>query len=555
MKTTRILSILCIAIIFSCSDETTVFEDPENDLSLETSPNVLESSVQYDKAGVLDIFEEDEITGKSNRDEKDAPVGDYPLTLIAQVEVPSFRGGENLTASHVAISGDYAYVSYNTVDATYAGGVDIVDVSDPANPIVTSRLYYQGVDVNSVAYDNGYVYLAGGTDSETNTAPFNSLVAKIQVTGNGKFDFNAGIEYGFQNGFTATDVAVNGNLVFLTSGAQGAVGVYSTLGLTPIVDLPFDDLRSVAIKDNNIAVLDASEGIRFLSSALEPISNITLDSDFGAGEKRTLDFFENNIVVSEGNKGAGVYNASTGTFLEHVSILLDPENVAEGDIVTNAVAVNEDVLLMANGGAGLSLSDELATATNVVGVVQLEGSINYVASKGDFIFAASGKEGLQIIKLNRPSNSLAARCEETSTYKGSRNLNVNSNDVFAYNSGQRGKRLASANIGGEALLCGSWSVIRSVNLNANGMLDINGSFAIGSNIRRGGSNTTSILNINSGAKLRVEGKLTVYGDLTLNDGATLEFLGEDSEIDVHGRVFRNGNTTVEGTFIDKKNKF
>ena len=534
-------------LVVSCSDETTVYDEPKDDLRVETDETLLENSVVYDNAGVLDIFDEATVTGKSSLTAKNEVAGDYPLTLVAQVDVPSFSGGENLTASHVDVSGNFAYVSYNTVEDGYVGGVDIIDISDPTNPRVTSRLYYTNADINSIKYDSGYIYIAGGVDAERSVrATSNSFVAKI-VASNGRLDIDAGITYGFQEGYNATDVEVTGSQVIVTSGQEGFVTIYNKSDLSTSNEAPFMDLRAVAIKDNNIAVLDASSGVSILDQNLNSIRNISIDSDFGVNTKRTLDFNGENIVVAEGSKGAGVYNASTGTFIEYIPILLNPDSVDSGDVVTNAVATNEKVLLMANGGAGLSLSEEQQNDnTNLVGIIQLEGSINYVASKDDYIFAASGKEGLQIIKLNRPNQSLITRCSDLVAYSGSANLNVNGGDNFSF---RGSKRFNDFNVSGSLLLCGSWTVKENANINQDALLEMNGTFVVGRNSRKRN------VNVNSGATFRVEGNLTIYGDLVLNDGATIEFIGENSVVNIFGSVVRNGNTNVTGTFRDIKSSF
>lgn len=534
-------------LVVSCSDETTVYDEPKDDLRVETDETLLENSVVYDNAGVLDIFDEATVTGKSSLTAKNEVAGDYPLTLVAQVDVPSFSGGENLTASHVDVSGNFAYVSYNTVEDGYVGGVDIIDISDPTNPRVTSRLYYTNADINSIKYDSGYIYIAGGVDAERSVrATSNSFVAKI-VASNGRLDIDAGITYGFQEGYNATDVEVTGSQVIVTSGQEGFVTIYNKSDLSTSNEAPFMDLRAVAIKDNNIAVLDASSGVSILDQNLNSIRNISIDSDFGVNTKRTLDFNGENIVVAEGSKGAGVYNASTGTFIEYIPILLNPDSVDSGDVVTNAVATNEKVLLMANGGAGLSLSEEQQNDnTNLVGIIQLEGSINYVASKDDYIFAASGKEGLQIIKLNRPNQSLITRCSDLVAYSGSANLNVNGGDNFSF---RGSKRFNDFNVSGSLLLCGSWTVKENANINQDALLEMNGTFVVGRNSRKRN------VNVNSGATFRVEGNLTIYGDLVLNDGATIEFIGENSVVNIFGSVVRNGNTNVTGIFRDIKSSF
>ena len=548
MKRFYILFLIPFLLIVSCSDETTVYnEDPQDNLRVETNETILENSVVYDKSGVLDILDEATVTGKKSLTAKNDVAGDYPLTLVAQVDVPSFSGGENLTASHVDVNGDYAYVSYNTVSDGYVGGVDVINISDPTNPRVTSRLYYTNADINGIKYDNGYVYLAGGVDSERSVrATSNSFIAKIQAS-NGRLNLDAGIVYGFQEGFNATDVEVTANTVVVTSGQEGFVTIYNKSDLTTSNEAPFMDLRSVAIKDNTIAVLDASTGISILDQNLNSVRDIAIDSDFGDNTKRTLDFNGDQIVVAEGSKGAGVYNASTGSFVEYIPILLNPDNVDGADVVTNAVATNEKVLLMANGGAGLCLSEEQQSDnTDLVGIIQLEGSINYVASKGDYIFAASGKEGLQIIKLNRPNESLIARCSDLIEYSTSANLNVDTGENLAY---RGSKRFNDFDVSGSLLLCGAWTVKNDVNINENGLFEMNGTFVVGRNNKR------KDVTLDSGATFRVEGNLTIYGDLVLNEGTTMEFIGENSVVNIFGSVVTNGDVTVSGTFRDVKNKF
>ncbi len=544
MKNVSLAAIAVLALVVSCSDETTIYSDPKDDVALEENQSVLDNSINFDNSGVLDIFELDKSTGKVSKNNNDGEAGDYPLTLVAQVNSPTYRG-TLLTASHVDVEGDYAYVSYNTAGATYLGGIDAVNISDPNNPRVTSRLYYTNADINAVKYDNGYLYVAGGFDSEKSaTIDFNSFVGKVTVA-NGRFSVS-GITYGFQEGFNATDVKIIGDKLFVTSGKDGYIREYDKNNLEAGQEAAFADLRAMAIQDNTIAILDGSQGVSILDNTLSVTKDIAISSDFGDFSKRTLDFYEDKIIVSEGSKGAGVYELSSGNLTEHIPILIDPDGVATSDIVTNAVATNEGVVLMANGGAGLCLSEDNGNNTDLVGIIELNGSINYVESKEDYVFAASGKAGLQIIKMNKPSASLVAQCESSPTYSGSNNLNVNTGEELAY---KGSKRFRTLNINGSLLLCGSWTVRDGIAINDNGVFEMNGTLVVARNNNR--RNVT----VGAGANFRVEGNLTIYGDLILNDGASLEFLGEDSVVNVFGTVIKNGSATVSGTFRDVQNKF
>jgi len=431
------------------------------------------------------------------------------------------------------------------VEDGYAGAIDIINVNNPHEPLITSRLYYSNADVNAITYENGYVYAVGGVNSELSvTATSNSFIAKISVT-NGRLDTN-NITYGFQEGFTATDVITTANKILVTSGKDGTLTAYDKTSVTILNEALFPDLRAITTQDEKIAVLEASTGVLILDQNFNTTKEIAIDSDFGLASKRTLSFLGDNIFVAEGPKGAGVYNTTSGNFIEHVPILINPDGVATENIVTNAVATNEGVLLMANGGAGLCLAEENGDNSDLVGIIALNGSTNYVATKGDYAFAASGKSGLQIIKLNKPSESLEQRCATLDEYSGSSNLNVNAGQTRAFSGS---KRFNSLNIGGSLLLCGTWTARNGVNINNDGLFEMNGILYIGNGRQRRN------VSINQGGTLRIEGDLVIYGDLILNNGATLEFIGENSRVYVLGRVQRSGDVTIDGTFEDVWNKF
>ncbi len=545
MNKTTILCAAALALTVSCSDETTVFSDLQDEIYLEKSDLILKNSVVYDASGVLDIAEEDIISGKSASSGKVDEAGDYPLTLVAQINPPSFSGGENLTATHVHLDGDYAYVSYNTAEESYAGAIDIIDIKNPLEPSVTSRLYYSNADINAVEYNDGYVYAVGGVDSEKSVqATSNSFVAKIPVSG-GRMSTSA-IIYGFQEGFNSTDIEVSSSQVVVSSGGDGTVTIYDKRDMTIIKEAAFQDLRSVSSYNGLFAVLDAGKGVSILDSDLNITKEIAINTDFGAGTKRTLAFNGDEVLVPEGTKGAGLYSVASGSLIEYIPILIDPNSASTEGRETNAVAANEEVILMANGGAGLCLSEDKGNGSDLVGIIDLEGSINYVESKGDYVFAASGKKGLQIIKLNRPSQSLAEECASLTTYSGSSKLVINEGQDVAF---RGSKRFGSIKVSGSLLMCGSWTVRNDVDVIENGLMEMNGTLVVGSNKIR------KKITVEAGAVLRIEGNLTIYGDLELKDNSTIEFIGANSVVNIFGDVNIENNVTISGDFDDAQDKF
>ncbi len=421
--------ILCVAVLFAltgCSDETTVFDlqSQGKALVLEESNTLLLNSVSRESNGVLDIYFEDEVydavplektgglglnrsasatSGNINMDTSNAS-NDFHLNLVGQVQSPSFDGNTDLAATHIAMANDFAYVSYNTAGEDYAGAVDVIDLRNPEAPVLTSRMYMNDRDANVIIYDNGYLYVLGGVNiRNVLEATGESFIAKIAVN-NGVIDLND-VSYFYQEGQTATGITKLGNFFYVSSGVAGVLAKYDADGFVRSNEVAFEDLRWVESSNNRVAVLDGVTGVRVLDTDLNEVSQIATRTDFVAGAKRTIAIEDDKLVVAEGNNGAAIFDLDTGALEERLPILIDPENVVEADRVTNAVDVEGSVTLLANGGAGLAIRVK-NDIIDLMGVIELNGSINHVVSKGDFIFAASGSRGLQIISKIRTQESL-----------------------------------------------------------------------------------------------------------------------------------------------------
>ncbi len=426
MKNYYVIAVVVVLLAIGCSDETTVFDlqSQGKALILEENNTTLLNSVSMESNGILEIyFEHEEYdneiieknrfyglnrsgverASKNNTSTSNAS-SDFHLNLVGQVQSPSFDSNTNLGATHIDVDGNFAYVSYNTVGEVYAGAVDVIDLSDPLVPVLTSRMYLYDRDANVVLHDNGYLYVIGGVNTErVLEATGESFIAKIGVN-NGSIDLND-INYVYQEGQTATGITRLGNSFYVSSGVEGVIAKYDADSFVKTNEVAYDDLRWVASSNNKIAVLDGGAGVRILDTDLNEVSQIGTRTDFVAGAKRTIAISDNKLIVAEGNNGAAIFDLDTATLEERLPILIDPDNVIAADKVTNAVDVEGNVTLLANGGAGLAIRVK-NDIIDLMGVVELNGSINYVATDGDFIFAASGTRGLQIINKIRTQESL-----------------------------------------------------------------------------------------------------------------------------------------------------
>ncbi|WP_350288128.1 RICIN domain-containing protein [uncultured Croceitalea sp.] len=425
MKNYYLLIVLVLFTLVCCTDETTVYDlqDQGRALLLEENNTILQNSIASESNGILPIYFVHEDYDESGIDKNGslslkAPIknrttstrentsnasSDFHLNLVGQVSSPSFEGGSNLTATHVDYQDQFAYVSYNTIGETFAGAVDVIDLSDPLSPVLASRMYMYNRDANVIFYDSGYVYVLGNVDTEkVLEATGESFIAKIGVQ-DGSIDLN-NLTYFYQQGNTATGITKMGNSFYVSSGTDGVIAKYDGATFSKSNEIAFDDLRSVTSENGKLAVLDASTGVTIMDGELNVISTINTSTSLVEDAKRTIAIMNGKLIVAEGAQGAGVYNLDTGTLEERLAILIDPENISPSDKVTNAVSVNGNATLLANGGAGLAIKvkNELI---DLMGVVELNGSINYVISDGDYIFAASGNSGLQIINKIRTDES------------------------------------------------------------------------------------------------------------------------------------------------------
>ncbi|WP_339752229.1 hypothetical protein [Algoriphagus aquimarinus] len=531
MKKHLLLSLGLALALYSCNDTSNPIS--EGSILINSNSETLTTRVKLDNAGVIGLIDPNAPAGRIQEE-----ATDLPLVLVSQVDAPEFDG-KTLKATHVDIDGNYAYVSYNTEGDTYLGAIDIFDITNIYSPKITQQAIFTDTDISSLEYKNGKLYIAAAVSIDQNdevTSPANLIT--VSVSGG---RFTSDFIYTSLPGFVATDVANTNSNTAVSSGNAGIIGLFDA-SQTPGNAVEITDLRAVVFGSDKLAVLSGTTGVHILDpNSLAEIISIPMPADV-PGAKRTLDIDNGNLYVAEGSNGAGIYKMADGSLISKLAIPIRPENVESGDLVTNAVSVDNNLLFMANGAAGISISDvsDLA-AIKQFGVLDLDGSSNFVRNEEEFVFVATGSGGLQILKINKSEESNDVNCEGLASYTGNANLNINGNESAAYSGSTV---LKNVNIGGTFLFCGSLAIEQNLNVNSNGMMTVNGSFVFGQFKK----NTS--LNVNSNSKLQLHGSTVIYGDLKLNSGATLEFLGEGNTITVYGTVTVSSGAQIIGSYTD-----
>ncbi|SMD41804.1 hypothetical protein SAMN00777080_0335 [Aquiflexum balticum DSM 16537] len=537
-----IFNLLFTATALACvPDEKNPVSDPN--IEINTDGETLNKRITLEGSGVIEIFGADMLNGRIS--EEDIPAGKVPIVMVSQVNPPVI-GDRELTATHVDIFGNYAYVSYNTAGPVFLGAIEIFDISDPLHPKIVSQAIFKNGDINSLSYKNGVLYAAAAFDIDQEPK-INTAAQLVMVNvSNGKFisEFS---KFDIE-GFATVDVCTTSEDIAVASGSNGLVGLFNPKGEMHN-KFPMTDLRAVKYGNEVLAALSGTEGIKLLKpSNLETILTIQNEKDI-AESKRTLDMAPGLLLVSEGRNGAGIYSIPSGVLLQRLPILIKPLGVEEGDVVTNAVSYDDGKVYMANGGAGVSVSQILENdILEEIGVLGISGSSNFIKAYKDYIFVASGRKGLQILNLYEKDEIAlngGISCEGFGLYSGSSNLNINSNEKVGYAGSNVFKNV---NIGGQFTFCGSLAIENSLNLNSGGVFMMNGAMVFGQ------FNKNRTLTINSNATMKVFGDLVIYGNLNLNSGATLEFVGEGNKVTIFGNVQKGQNVIIKGNFTDTEGK-
>ncbi len=543
------LSLFSALIFTSCEKDNPSQDNTAQEFKISKDNSELNRAINFDETGVIGIANFNISRGAES-------ASFFGLEQIAFLEPPVVNG-TTLRATHVDVKDNYAYVSYNKEGAVYLGGIDIIDVSDKYNPVLVSRMTTDIADINSLSMDdNGYLVFTGASAKEANGGAGNRTLQGYVAVENGQFSRDFQLDYGNPGNAGVHILVINGDAI-IVSGDAGGVGSFMYPGyLTPFDNrsfLDYGDLRSAAYKNNTLAVLSGEDGLLNLSinDALTENSRIATAA-LTPESKRTIAWYGDNVLVSEGAEGAGIYSFEAGARISSLPLRLLPDasEINPEDKVTNAVSTDGNFIYMTNGGAGLDII-KLNESLNPVaeGIAEIQGSANFVQAKGEYIYVASGT-GLKILKIITPlldEESVSfLNCSEFDAYTGDKNLTIPSEEEASYSGLINLKHL---NVNGTLNVCGDLLIEKSANLSSDSALNMSGNFKLGN------KKTSENLVINSKSTFRIEGVMEIHGDLIIASEGVLEFVGENSKIYVAGDVKINSGGKVIGEFEDLNNKF
>src|SRR5437016_5791088 len=335
--------------------------------------------------------------------------GGFNLSLKAEVAPPSI-GGQTLQATSVSIAGNLAVVSYNMVGNPYLGAVDVIDITNKNQPVLRSEALFQNTDVSAVTTSGVNVYLAEATGDTGFASP--AVFEVVKLVGN-QLVLTGNTRTGLSS-FAATSVAFGSTHVYATSGDAGSLFMLNPATFAVTSSIPLSDARWVAVGGGQVAVVQGVPGTLTVYNE----SNISLVGSWPfkgadiAQSKSQAELVGGKAFIAAGDSGVQVLNPATGAFLRQVprpnpdSLGLSPSVV-----VTNAVAIDQDLMFISNGEAGVYLAEGSqafsATGSEVTQVITVQGrlrfnnlqSVNHVAYQSRYLIIAAGLGGLKLVQV------------------------------------------------------------------------------------------------------------------------------------------------------------
>lgn len=331
------------------------------------------------------------------------------LTLRADVTPPTVEGRQ-LHASSVAVAGPLAFVSYHVPGETYGGAVDVLDISDPAFPVLVSSRAFVGEDVNAVDSDGTSVFLA----TSSRSFPFGETAAvRAYALDAGVIDPASGRIVALDSQIATSVRAAGGRLFAVTGATVGQLYELDPASLEIVASRRVDDARDLSLVGSVVAVHRGDRVDLFDATTLSPLNAWPFFRAHDAEARSEVRLVGGKAFLTAGSRGVHVLDAADGTILDTIAV---PENNPVGllpsDVVSNGISVVRDMMFIAQGGGGFHLAftdrDPSTTASDVLdpyhslSVVRFAdwASSNAVAATDGAIVVANGAVGTRLIEIS-----------------------------------------------------------------------------------------------------------------------------------------------------------
>ena len=419
------LLLVLVGLFFACQEKSYKDEDLEAVVEEETIPysvnndaNLLSQRISYiHRTATIEPV----VSGLNDRSASSDVNGAQELYYwehVAEV-APLVIDGNTLSATHITLADNKAYVSYHRQGNIHKGAVEIIDLSNPNFPEIVSQASFLRADINAVTSD-----FEGSNSSRKiwlamSDAIHGAQVIEIESQG-GLISENysrvniSNILEGSGVSASANGITATNNYLYVTSGkTYGGTVVLDKDNLTGLSSENYQDAKYVAVngRGNNATVVSLVTGDNASIKVGNVGSNLNTNSfDIGSifhqnvietyRGKSTMEFSpidNNNIYIAKGKDGIALVNTSNGNIIsESKGTMLVAGN-------TNGVSTDSDYIYAANGADGISISPHPEGSENIEPIfywdmAEDDASANFIMADGEWVFVAKGGGGFKILR-------------------------------------------------------------------------------------------------------------------------------------------------------------
>ena len=409
MKHSLLFCIIIFLIVIGCkkNDDQTIRKSSDNigskGMLINNNLNTLNERISLADNTSAYIF--GDTAKKTIKSSKGTLSSSVTIQLIARLSPPEYNG-EVLQASHVRIVDHYAYVTYNTQGPRYLGGVDIVDISSPADPKLVSSVIFinketnKGKDVSAVdvkysqaAESNTFLWITGA--DETRDSAF---AERYKLNSSNQFESGQSVNFSLK-GYVGTDVRFYNDKVYVTSGTGGGLTILDNQ-MKEVSFMNMENARSVDVNKDFEIALGGNPGHLYNPGIWDKEIGGSTDPE----AKSILRLYNKFALVALGEEGLKCYDLSSNIPSTVISALprpTVPEGESPRDYVTNGVSVsNNGWVYIANGAGGMDIAKiDTDGQLTWMGNVNLDASVNFVEANANYVFVARGVLGLKILKV------------------------------------------------------------------------------------------------------------------------------------------------------------
>jgi len=409
MKHSLLFCIIIFLIVIGCkkNDDQTIRKSSDNigskGMLINNNLNTLNERISLADNTSAYIF--GDTAKKTIKSSKGTLSSSVTIQLIARLSPPEYNG-EVLQASHVRIVDHYAYVTYNTQGPRYLGGVDIVDISSPADPKLVSSVIFinketnKGKDVSAVdvkysqsAESNTFLWITGA--DETRDSAF---AERYKLNSSNQFESGQSVNFSLK-GYVGTDVRFYNDKVYVTSGTGGGLTILDNQ-MKEVSFMNLENARSVDVNKDFEIALGGNPGHLYNPGIWDKEIGGSTDPE----AKSILRLYNKFALVALGEEGLKCYDLSSNIPSTVISALprpTVPEGESPRDYVTNGVSVsNNGWVYIANGAGGMDIAKiDTDGKLTWMGNVNLDASVNFVEANANYVFVARGVLGLKILKV------------------------------------------------------------------------------------------------------------------------------------------------------------